>query len=96
MTKNYGNIVMNAEDFSDHESYDLIINTSCEHMKDIPAVYGPTYALQSNDYTNIIEHINCVNSAKELANKNNLNHRLFTDSQKMPNYTRFMTIGYYR
>ena len=96
MPKNYSSIIMNAEDFSDHESYDLIINTSCEHMKDIPAVYGPTYALQSNDYTNIIEHINCVNSAKELANKNNLNHRLFTDSQKMPNYTRFMTIGYYR
>jgi hypothetical protein len=94
---NYSSIEMDATEFSDHESYDLIINTSCEHMKDIPAVYGPTYALQSNNYTAIKDqHINCVDSEKLLANKNKITNRLFEGSLKMPNYKRFMVIGYYR
>jgi hypothetical protein len=95
LEKNYSSIVMNAEDFSDHSSYDLIINTSCEHMPDIPAEYGPTYALQSNNYTSIKEHINCVKSEKQLAKQNNLTHILFKGSKKMPNYDRFMAIGYF-
>lgn len=95
--KNYGTIQMDATEFSDHESYDLIINTSCEHMQDIPAVYGPTYALQSNDYRQIKDqHINCVDSAKQLAKQNNITKTLYQDSMKMPNYNRFMVIGYYR
>jgi len=95
--KNYGTIQMNATDFSDHESYDLIINTSCEHMKDIPAVYGPTYALQSNNYTQIEDqHINCVRSTKELAQKNNITNKLFEGTLKMPTYDRFMVIGFWR
>ena len=96
LEKNYSNITMNAEDFSDYSSYDLVINTSCEHMKDIPAVYGPTYALQSNDYVSVGDHINCVKSHKQLAANNNLTNILFKGSSKMPNYTRFMVIGYYR
>ena len=97
LSKNYGSIQMDATEFSDHESYDLIINCSCEHMKDIPAVYGPTYALQSNDYRAIKDqHINCVDSEKQLANKNNITKTLFSGSKKMPNYKRFMVIGYYR
>ena len=95
--KNYGTIEMDATEFSDHESYDLIINTSCEHMKDIPAVYGPTYALQSNNYTKIKDqHINCVRSTKELAQKNNITNKLFEGTLKMPNYDRFMVIGFWR
>ena len=96
MPKNYNSIIMNAEDFSDHESYDLIINTSCEHMKDIPAIYGPTYALQSNNYRNISDHINCVDSENELVKKNNLTNVLFKGSKKMKNFTRFTAIGFYR
>ena len=37
LAKNYSSVLMDATDFSDHSSYDLIINTSCEHMADIPA-----------------------------------------------------------
>jgi len=92
---NYSNIIMNAQDFSDHSSYDLIINTSCEHMPDIPAEYGPTYALQSNNYTSVKDHINCVKSSKQLANQNNITHILYEGKKKMPNYDRFMVIGYY-
>lgn len=96
MYKNYSNITMDATDFSDYSSYDLIINTSCEHMKDIPAVYGPTYALQSNDYRNIKDqHINCVNSERELKTRNNLTDLYFSGTKKLSNYNRFMVIGYY-
>ena len=94
--KNYNSITMDATKFSDHQSYDLIINTSCEHMKDIPAVYGPTYALQSNDYRAIKDqHINCVDSEKQLAKQNNLTQTLYKGSLKLDNYTRFMAIGYH-
>lgn len=95
LEKNYASITMDAQDFSDHSSYDLIINTSCEHMPDIPAEYGPTYALQSNNYTSVKEHINCVKSAAQLAKQNNLTRVLYKDAKKMPNYDRFMAIGYY-
>jgi len=94
--KNYHSITMSATEFSDYESYDLVINTSCEHMLDIPAVYGPTYALQSNNYKSIKEHINCCASPKDLRDKNNITKTLFMDTKKMPNYDRFMVIGYYR
>ena len=64
-------------------------------MKDISADYGPTYALQSNDYEGVKGHINLVESTEELALKNNITDILYQDSMKMENYTRFMVIGYY-
>ena len=94
--KNYSSITMDATKFSDHQSYDLIINTSCEHMKDIPAVFGPTYALQSNDYRAIKDqHINCVDSEDQLAKQNNLTNTLYKGKKRLDNYTRFMAIGYH-
>jgi len=94
--KNYSSITMDATKFSDHQSYDLIINTSCEHMKDIPAVYGPTYALQSNNYRAIKDqHINCVDSEDQLAKQNNLTNTLYKGKKRLDNYTRFMAIGYH-
>jgi len=96
MYKNYSSITMDATEFSDHSSYDLIINTSCEHMKDISAVYGPTYALQSNDYREIKDqHINCIDSERELMRRNNLTNLYFSGRKNLPNYNRFMVIGYY-
>ena len=96
MEKNYTSLTMDATEFSDMESYDLVINCSCEHMRDIPAVYGPMYALQSNNYTNVPDHINCVNSPRELSEKNNLSEVLFGSHLNMGHYKRFMTIGFFR
>lgn len=96
LEKNYHSLTMSATDFSDHEGFDLIINTSCEHMPDIPAVYGPTYALQSNNYTSIREHTNCVKSAKQLAKQNNITKTMYTGSLDMDHYERYMVIGYYQ
>ena len=93
--KNYNSIIMDATEFSDHQSYDLIINTSCEHMATIPAVYGPTYALQSNNYTDVSDHINCVNSEEQLMKDNQINRIFYKGKKKMSNYDRFMVIGYY-
>lgn len=86
---------MSAIDYSDYEYFDLIINTSCEHMPDIPAVYGPTYALQSNNYTSLPEHTNCCVSENDLAKKNNITNTVYKGKKKMPNYDRFTVLGYY-
>ena len=96
MEKNYTSLTMDATEFSDMESYDLVINCSCEHMRDIQAIYGPMYALQSNNYTNIPDHINCVNSPRELSEKNNISEVLFGSHLNMGHYKRFMTIGFFR
>ena len=96
MDKNYSSIKCNALDYSEpHENYDLVINCSCEHMRDLTAEYGTTYALQSNDYTSVKEHINCVKSAEELALKNNVTDVLYSGTKEFINYNRFMVIGYY-
>ncbi len=91
--KNYNSILCDANDFSAFEDYDLIINTSCEHMKPLPTVHGPLYALQSNNYTSIKEHINCVNSTKELKEQYNINQIVYEDERDMGYYKRFMIIG---
>lgn len=95
LKQNYSNIKMDATEFSDHASYDLIINTSCEHMKDIPAVNGPVYALQSNDQTELPEHINCVRSAKQLASQNRITDIRYKGELDLGNKNRYMVIGQY-
>lgn len=95
MEKNYSSVVMDATEFSDYEGYDLVINTSCEHMKDIPAVHGPLYAIQSNDYVSVPDHINCVKSTKQLASQNNITEILYQGTRNMGHYNRFMVIGSY-
>lgn len=92
MKKNYTSIVEDATSIS-HEGYDLVINTSCEHMPDIQSIYGPLYALQSNNYVDIPEHSNCVKSAKELAGKWDINETAHKDKLNMGSYTRFLVIG---
>tara|TARA_B100000575_G_C23143302_1_gene666121 strand:- start:1039 stop:1626 length:588 start_codon:yes stop_codon:yes gene_type:complete len=95
MEKNYNSIIADATEWSDFKDYDLVINCSCEHMRDIPAVYGPLYALQSNDYRTVSEHINCVDSAEELTLKNNLTETFVEGKLDMGHYNRFMSIGFF-
>jgi len=96
LEKNYSSIVCPVEQFTEHfEEYDLIINCSCEHMVDQPAIYGPLYALQSNNYTSVEDHINCVTSSEQLAHKNNITDVLYQGDKKFDFYTRYMVIGYY-
>lgn len=89
-----------TSDMCDFENYeaDIVINTSCEHItdeqikkwfKNIPV--GAFVVMQSNNYFDLDEHINCVNSAEELAAKVPIKSKTY--KFETPKYTRFMIIG---
>ena len=87
---------------------DLIINTSCEHMKPVnqwgrwddilPDIY---VAFQSNDMFYVDDHINCVNNIDEFISQMPSNLKILSateieicDSKKQDsNYKRFTIIG---
>jgi hypothetical protein len=64
-------------------------------MVDIPAQKGPMYALTSNNYNEIKEHINTIEDYRDLALKNNINRVLYEGELKLPLYTRYCTVGYH-
>ena len=81
-------------------SADIVINTSCEHITDeqyhqwlsnVPS--NALVIVQSNDYFDLPEHINCSKSLKDFEDKCNLNV-LMSDTLALPKYNRFMIIGY--
>jgi hypothetical protein len=78
------------------EDYDLVINTSCEHMpfdmKDI-VEKGVTYAFESNNYHGIDGHINCKESLSEFEKSTGLKEIIVSDELDMEDYTRFLVIG---
>lgn len=93
--KTYHGIVgdANAHNFDD---YDLVINTSSEHMTEDwfkKLKKGTTVALQSNDFHDIVEHINTVNNLKELEEKYPMSKILFSGVKDCDRYNRFMLIG---
>lgn len=80
---------------------DLIINTSCEHIKNLdewlkllPA--GSTVVLQSTNYLAPTDHINPVNSLEEFINQTQgeLQNILFSGEIDLKVYKRFMIIGH--
>ena len=78
----------------------MIVCTSCEHMPDIATMKeyykdtpNPVLALQSNDYTNLKEHENCVESYTELAQKNEIKNIMYQGEKDFGYYKRFMVIG---
>ena len=101
MTENYASITGDAVQMFNNtglaKEYDLIINPSCEHMEDIRAESGPLYALTSNNYTEVKEHINTIEHEEDLAIKNNINDIRFKGKiqiQKPVPYERYCVIGY--
>ena len=89
-----------TEDMCRHQYHaNIVINTSCEHLTDqqlhiwynkIPK--NTTVVIQSNNYFELEEHVNCVKSAKELAKKVKLSS-YFQSELNLPKYTRYMVIG---
>lgn len=81
----------------------LVINTSGEHMPDLPElIKNKTYqnqclfVVQSNNMFHVPDHINCVNSEKELLEKCKFKNVHYSGTMKMPNdYERYMVIGDY-
>jgi hypothetical protein len=85
-------------DYSDPNAPDLVINTSCEHIEDLPKWLsllpkGCRVLLQSNNYTSEPTHINCVKSVDELAQQAQLSELSYAGALQLPKYTRFMLIG---
>ena len=77
----------------------FVINTSCEHitqeqymqwLNNIPK--GTKVVLQSNNYYELEEHINCSDTLDEFAKKSKLNVEVAKELQ-LTKYKRFMIIG---
>ena len=75
----------------------LIICTSCEHMQDFTNQFSfkgnPFVCLQSNDYIDLTDHINCVKDVEELTEKNQIKNIWYKGEKDFGNYKRFMVIG---
>ena len=81
------------------DSPDTVINTSCEHIENFDAWYskipeGKLVILQSNDYYEIEEHVNCVKDINEFKNMAPMNQLHYMGFRELPKYKRFMLIGY--
>ena len=78
---------------------DLIINTSCEHMrsmKELDLNTNAYFAFQSNNMFDIPTHINCVNNIEEFKEQMPSNAKvLIEDEIKDDRGTRFLLIGKY-
>ena len=78
---------------------DTIINTSCEHIENFSEWYtkiprGKIVILQSNNYFEVEEHVNCVNSIEEFKTQSPMQNILYSGELELDKYTRFMLIGY--
>ena len=84
------------------ELYDkpnTIVNTSCEHLTGFSLWYnlipkGTLVALQTNDYFEIDDHVNCVNNIEEFKKVAPLDNILYEGVLNLEKYNRFMLIGY--
>lgn len=81
------------------DSPDTIINTSCEHIENFDKWYakipeGKLVILQSNDYFEVEEHVNCSKSISQFTKTCPMQQTLFEGELFLPEYTRFMKIGY--
>jgi len=79
---------------------DVVINTSCEHITQEQFDFWKTgiphnslVVLQSNNY-NIPEHVRIANSLDEFNKQCDLRIVYYKGELKLPNYTRYMIIGY--
>jgi hypothetical protein len=82
------------------EQFDLVINTSCEHMyymshfRKINPYFRGWYVLQSNNDGSYDDHINPVNSASELAEQANIFQPDASSQKKLSNgMERYTVIG---
>jgi len=81
------------------EQPNTIINTSCEHIKNFDSWYtkipqGILCILQTNDYFEIEDHINCSKSLDNFAEATPMSNVLFEGELPLEKYNRFMRIGY--
>ena len=76
----------------------LVINTSCEHMPSAEAWYGRipagiAMAVQSNDYFDCDEHVNCIKDLTAFKRQVPMTEMLYEGALQRKRYSRFMLIG---
>lgn len=77
---------------------DTIINTSCEHLTHFSKWWEKIpkrklVILQSNNFSEISEHTNCVSSVEDLIRSAPMSEVLFSGELQLEKYKRFMLIG---
>lgn len=80
------------------DSPTTIINTSCEHIANFSNWYNKIPArklviLQTNNYKEIIDHVNCSDSLDEFTKITPMSSVLFSGELVLEKYTRYMRIG---
>ena len=78
---------------------DTIINTSCEHIENFTEWYdkipdGKLVILQSNNFFDVDEHVNCSIDIDDFSRQTPLKSVLYSNSLELEKYTRYMRIGY--
>jgi hypothetical protein len=78
---------------------DTIINTSCEHIENFEEWYamipsGKLVILQSNNFFEVEEHINCATDLDDFSKMASMEHVYFEGELELEKYTRYMKIGY--
>lgn len=81
------------------ETPTTVINTSCEHIPNFNEWYskipdGTLVILQSNDYFDVKEHVNCSADLEAFSKQTPLSSELYSGELRLPKYKRFMRIGY--
>ena len=80
------------------DTAETVINTSCEHIENFAEWYSKIpkqtlTVLQSNNYFEIEDHINCSKNILEFAEQTPMTDCLYSGVLELPKYTRFMRIG---
>lgn len=78
---------------------DTVINTSCEHINNFDSwydsiTYGSLVIMQSNNYFEINEHVNCHETLESFTKQVYLGEELYSGELELEKYKRFMRIGY--
>lgn len=84
----------------DWAPYNLIVNTSCEHMYPMKDVFEDraiqedcVFAFQSANLFSEKGHINCVEYVEELIDQSGLTEILYANELQLSKFRRFMVIG---
>jgi hypothetical protein len=82
-----------------YDKPDTVINTSCEHIENFRGWYdsigkGTLVILQTNDYYEIEDHINCVDNIDQFKEMAPMTDCMYDGVLNLDTYNRFMLIGY--
>ena len=77
---------------------DTFINTSCEHIHNFKDWYGKIpkgklVVMQSNNYDQLEEHVNCAKDLEEFETQTPMTKCLYNGTLDLIKYTRYMRIG---